>query len=156
MYLLFCGGFVGWGPCASSSTAAAVFCPGRCGHRPLQNTIGVRCVERGALTLPPYNDFLSTVALHERQRRKTNRRYVIRHDNDCVPRTRGKRWQIRNRNSVQEVQKPGFLAVFLVTFGTAAKSDPCPEARNPFPRAGARNIPPNGPSGTPAPTNDYR
>ena len=33
---------------------------------------------------------------------------------------------------MQEVQKPGFLAVFLVTFGTATKSDPRPEARNPF------------------------
>ena len=33
---------------------------------------------------------------------------------------------------MQEVQKPGFLAVFLVTFGTAAKSDPRPEARNLF------------------------
>ena len=33
---------------------------------------------------PPYNAFLTTVALHERQRRKTDRQFVIRTDNHRV------------------------------------------------------------------------
>ena len=55
--------------------------------------------------MPTLNNALnSAVAPHERQRRKMDRRYVIRSEKNHAPRTRGRRWQIRNRNSVR-----GFL-----------------------------------------------
>ena len=41
------------------------------------------------------------------------------------------RYQICKGNSVQEVQKPGFLVVLLGTFGTTAKSTSSPQGRNP-------------------------
>ena len=58
----------------------------------------------GVPDAPSYSIPASTVAPHERQRRKMDRRYVIHSEKNHAPRMRGRRWQIRNRNSVR-----GFL-----------------------------------------------
>ena len=85
-------------------------------------------VGRGALTPPPYSAGSPTVAPHERQRRKMDRRYVIRSEKNHAPQTRGRRWQMRNRNSAGGFLNRRFKLSFWVLLGQRPK----------VPRAGAR------------------
>ena len=70
----------------------------------------------------PNNASVSTVAPHERQRRKKNVDASYQAITDMFCEREGKATKLKIRYSVQEVLKPGFQAAFLGTFAATGKS----------------------------------
>ena len=89
----------------------------------------------------PNNASVSTVAPHERQRRKKNVDASYQAITDMFCEREGKATKLKIRYSVQEVLKPGFQAAFLGTFAATGKSTSRRGAKHPLQKHPLQKLP---------------